>query len=62
MLFFAEMREPADYAIGSAWTDEGVAERIKLYFLKIIGVSGFALLLLIFLAQRGWVEEGRANV
>jgi hypothetical protein len=45
------MREPADYAIGSAWTDEGVAERIKLYFLKIIRVSGFALLLLIFLAQ-----------
>lgn len=56
------MGEPADDAVSSTRADDGIAERIELNFLKVVGVRRLALLLLVLLPQAGGVEQGRADI
>ena len=52
------MGEPADDAVSSTRADDGIAERIELNFLKVVGVRRLALLLLVLLPQASWIEQG----
>ena len=56
------MGEPADDAVSSTRADNGIAERIELNFLQVVGVRRLALLLLVLLPQAGGIEQGRADV
>ena len=56
------MGEPADNAVGSTRTDDGIAERIELNFFKVVGVRRLTLLLLVLFPQASWIEQGRADI
>jgi hypothetical protein len=56
------MGEPADDAVSPTRADDGIAERIELNFLKVVGVRRLALLLLVLLPQASGVEQGRADI